>query len=369
MGFGLKYAYFNYAGLSPESEISGRGQETTSEFRNLLFSEIGVKKYIDLLNDCRDGIRLLLNAPGAEGIALLPNASFGLNIAINSLVGRPGQAVVTSDQEHPAVKTPLELAARRGVKVESVGASTAGEMVEEVERLVKNRSVGLIVISHVSYTDGRVHPVEDIGRIANRERIPYIVDGAQAVGQVEVDVPRIQPWVYVFSGHKWLFGPMGTGGMWVSKDFLDGYEGVWSSWASSSVGNGTRFEGGTMNFGLMVGFLEAIKNSVRFRDQRHKALENLRGEIVEGLSKVVWSISQWKDAHAPGIITYRLPSRITSWELAEILLNRYGIVVKPFRPPEEANAIRISFSPWTGEEEVRKLVSSLLQEMAKFEGY
>lgn len=367
MDNGLTGAYFNYAGLAPASEsVRQKQQEAEREFRTLLFSELGVRKYSILLNECRETISQLLNAPGSEGVVLLPNTSTGLNIALNALRLKPGGVVVTSDQEHPSVEIPLRLLNENGVKIERVTANKPKEMEEKIEALIKGGLVSLIVVSHVSYKDGRILPVENIGEIARKAQVPYVVDGAQAVGHVEVDVQRIKPWVYAFSGHKWLFGPMGTGGMWVTRKFLDEYAGVWSSWASKSAElNGSRLESGTLNYGLIVGLREAIHEILLYGEQKWNLLRNLRREVMDKLSSVIsWTLSEWEGEHAPGIITYRLPKERLSWELAEEWFRDGGVVVKPFKPPEKPNAIRISFCPWTKDDEVSDLVR-----WAKLENY
>lgn len=366
----LKNSYFNYAGLAPTTEsCRTKCQEAEEEFKSILFSEEGVNKYLELLVECRNALRELIHAPSSDGIVILPNASFGLNIALNGLEPKTGQVIVTSDQEHPAVEIPLNLFSRRRVEIRRVSGTTPEEIAEEVERLLKQGRVALIVMSHVSYKDGRILPVEKIGNIAREHSIPYVVDGAQAVGQVEVDLSRIQPWVYVFSGHKWLFGPMGTGGMWVDKKFLERSGGVWASWAAKSERlNGSRFEGGTANFGLIAGFLQAIVDTLRHKERRRISLLERRDEIIDRLSRLTsWTLAEWKGEHAPGILTYVLPDRISAWEIAHRMDRDHGVTVKPFTPPEKPNAIRISFSPWTSDEEIVKLTTGLTQEMRSVE--
>lgn len=361
--------YFNYAGLAPKN-ISRKQQEAENEFQRLLFSEKGVKKYFMLLQDCRAEVAKLLNARNHDVISLLPNASFGLNIAINALQVKPGHIIITSDQEHPASKMPLGNLRQKGVKINCISATTATEIEGKIEEQVKKEPVALILISHVSYKDGRIFPVENIGKIAKRYRVPYIVDGAQAVGHINVDVNSIHPSVYVFSGHKWLFGPMGTGGMLVEKDFAEKYGGAWDGWTSKpETIHKRRFEAGTINFGLIAGLLEAIHDALSSREQRYHDLCTLQSKIINRLSHLTsWTLAKWDGEHAPGILTYRLPEVINPWEFTDHLFRDYNIVIKPFDPLEfdpqkKTNAVRISFSPSTSEEEIDKLVNGLEEEI------
>jgi len=364
-----RLAYFNYAGLARVSkEIRAKVEEANDEFDNLLFSEAGVERYQALLNDCRGAVATMLGAPGAAGISLLPNATFGLNVALSIIGVNEGETVVTSDQEHPALETWLESWEGRGVQVERVSADTEEDFVEKIDTLIRRGKVKLIVLSHVSYKDGRILPVERIGELATGSGIAFVVDGSQAVGQLKVDLSRIKPWIYVFSGHKWLFGPMGTGGLWASA-LIDGYlekhSWTWASWSTKSIRfNGGRFEGGTTNFGLAAGLLEACRQARRDQEERCGALEKWRWEISRRLQSGAFHLpSKWKGQQAPGILTYRLPEERPSWELADSLFYRYRVTVKPFKPPEKPNAIRISFAPWTEEEDVQRLVEALRQEI------
>src|SRR5713226_4733972 len=100
-----RLAYFNYAGLARvPKEIRAKTQEGEDEFEDLLFSEAGVDRYHALLNDCRAAVGEILGVPSAAGVSLLPNATWGLNIALNIIHVSEGKTVITSDQEHPALE-------------------------------------------------------------------------------------------------------------------------------------------------------------------------------------------------------------------------------------------------------------------------
>jgi selenocysteine lyase/cysteine desulfurase len=301
----------------------------------------------------------VLGAQSPLGISLLPNATFGLNIAFSLLRVRKGSTILSSDQEHPAVEAWLDRFVAHGWKVERVCARNEGEFIDKVRAAAHSGTVGLIAISHVSYKDGRVLPVEGVGQIARELRIPYIVDGSQAVGHVRVDVQEIQPWVYAFSGHKWLFGPMGTGGIW-SNGRVDEYGDEWSSWAAKVPEfKGGRFEGGTMNFALAAGLLEACKRAVKYQERDRKNLAEIRARVSDELSGSWRESTEWQGERSPGILAYPLSDEKPSWELAESLFRDRAVAVKPFRPPERPNAIRISFAPWSREDEIRRLIEAL----------
>ncbi|HZZ07460.1 MAG TPA: aminotransferase class V-fold PLP-dependent enzyme, partial [Candidatus Binataceae bacterium] len=216
-------AYFNHGGLArPYDRVARRVKAVEREFAGLLFSDEGVRRFDAALADARVAAASILGAAENGGVSLLPNSSTALNLALSILGATlgPGELVVTTDQEHPCVNWPLSRLGAHGIEIARIGGGSPAEFVENLRALIRRRRPSFVVFSHVSCKDGRVLPVEEAGQIMAEHDIPYIVDGAQALGQVAVDVRRIKAWAYAFTGHKWLFGPMGTGGLWTSERFL-----------------------------------------------------------------------------------------------------------------------------------------------------
>ena len=215
-------AYFNHGGLArPSARVARRVRTADREFAGLLYSEDGGRRLDTTLAQARIAARSLLGAGESGGVSLLPNSSTALNLAI-SILGATlgsGEIAVTTDQEHPCVMWPLSRLGARGVEVATLGGGSPAGFLENLRALIQRRRPGFAVFSHVSCKDGRILPVEEAGAILAQQEIPHIVDGAQALGQVAVDVARIEAWAYAFTGHKWLFGPMGTGGLGRASDF------------------------------------------------------------------------------------------------------------------------------------------------------
>jgi len=354
--------YFNQAGLAPVSkDVEATAADAHSRFAQSLFSDRGVRLYAQILDECRAALAELLGLPGAQTVALLPNATTGLNIAISELQIRPGQEILTTDQEHPAVDLPLAALTRRGVTVRQVPAVTHDGFVSAVGELVSRHRPAAIILSHVSYKNGRVLPVEEVGKLAASYDIPYIVDGAQAAGHVPVDVEATRAWVYVLSGHKWLHGPMGSGAMVADERFLATCTLPWSSWMwKSSRPSARQFESGTMNVALMAGLRAAATHAIAEGAQRWKRMAEVRHEIIRALLDVPeWTLQDWEAEQAPGIVAYALPDTCPSWEVSERLSDEYQVVVKPFAPPEKPNALRISIGPWTTSEDVSQLIDAI----------
>jgi selenocysteine lyase/cysteine desulfurase len=356
----IAVAYFNYAGLArPARSVAGRVKAVEREYARLLFSEDGVRMYEAVLAECRFAASALLGTGGTGGVTLLPNSSTALNLAISSLGAalQPGDLVLTSDQEHPAVEWPLGRLFARGIEIERVASASPAEFLERIDALTRTRHPALAVFSHVSYKSGRVLPVEEAGRIFAEHAVPYIVDGAQALGQVAVDVRATKACAYAFTGHKWLFGPMGTGGLWTRDEFVRGNPLAWAGYARRG---GAALENGTINCALFAGLAEACHACAGELPSRVERMERIAVEIRRRLDGLYCETSgRWDGPHAPGILAYALDDSVSGAELAEAALRRYQVAIKPFRPPIEANGFRISFSPWTTRREINSLITAM----------
>ena len=352
-------AYFNHGGLArPYDRVARRVKAVEREFAGLLFSDEGVRRFDATLDEARMAAASMLGAAEDGGVSLLPNSSTALNLAL-SILGATlgsGDLVVTTDQEHPCVNWPLARLGARGIETVTIGGGSPVEFLENLRALIRRRRPGFVVFSHVSCKDGRVLPVEEAGQILAEHEIPYIVDGAQALGQIAVDVARIKAWAYAFTGHKWLFGPMGTGGLWTSERFLRSNPLAWTGPMGFTRRGGGELESGSLNCALLAGVAEALSTCAEQLSTRVETLMRIRTRISQLLDGLYQSAAaSWDGPHAPGILAYRLGSEARPVELAEAALSRFGVAIKPLRPPEDLNGFRVTLSPWTTEDEIELL--------------
>ena len=354
-------SYFNYSGLGPTSHVVEMAiQEAENNFKREWFTESGVEFYKNSLNSCHVQITRLLGSKNSEEVSILPNASFGLNAAIFLMNLKCHDVVMTTDHEHLSVKRPLEKLKQKGIKVNEISGNSEEEFINHLKRQIASEKPQLIIISHVSYKDGRIFPIEEIGKIAKWHGVSLIVDGAQAVGQVKINLENFHTSMYVFSGHKMLCGPMGTGGLWADRKFLSTHGNVWASWTSKENNGQHPFEVGTLNLGLIAGLEAAIDDYLLNQICRHDTLLELKGEILHSLSIVEeLRLLQWNGKHAPGIISFQLPNGMNPIHFAQQLLSNYGIAVKPFEETELRNGIRISLNHEIKKREIKNLVGAL----------
>jgi len=353
-------AYFNHAGLGrPADRVIQRVMTVDREYAGLLFSEAGIEMYHAMFSECRSAVAALLGTSEA-GVSLLSNSSTAINLAI-SIAGamlKPGDVVLTSDQEHPCVRRPLARLEERGIEVATIPATSPAEFLEKTRAIANRRRPALAVLSHVSYLNGRILPVEEAGQIFAEHETPYVVDGAQALGHVTVDVPATRAWAYAFTGHKWLCGPMGTGGLWTSTEFLRCNPLAWSGGGEGS-GAGP-LESGTLNCALFAGLAQACRMRREEFSSCVDRLRELSGQIGRRLDEIsLGSRTTWDGPHAPGILAYSLPPAVSGERLSDAAQGQYGVVIKPFRPPEEPNGFRISCSPWTEPREIELLLEAM----------
>jgi selenocysteine lyase/cysteine desulfurase len=352
-------AYFNHGGLGrPYARVARRVRTVSREYGGLLYSEDGVRELDATMDQARTAARSLIGAGEDGGVSLMPNSSTALNLAI-SIAGAtlgPGALAVTTDQEHPCVTWPLGRLGARGVEIAALAGGSPAEFLENLEALIRRRRPDFAVFSHVSCKNGRVLPVEEAGAILAQQEIPYIVDGAQALGQVAVNVARIGASAYAFTGHKWLFGPMGTGGLWTGGRFQRANPLAWTGPVGYVRKGGGELESGSLNCALFAGMAEALRGCAGEFESRVKTLMRLRVRISRMLDRLYENTaSKWDGPHAPGILAYALPTRTRSEEFAEAALRRFGVAIKPLRPPQDPNGFRVTFSPWTTDHEVELL--------------
>ncbi|MGI8430531.1 MAG: aminotransferase class V-fold PLP-dependent enzyme [Solirubrobacteraceae bacterium] len=177
---------------------------------------------MELAAGLRAGYARVLNCEPAE-VALTGSTTDGVNTVISGLDLRPGEEILTSDEEHPGLLAPLARARRRhGVRVRVVPfTEIAGEA---------SSATRLIACSHVSWVSGRV---VDAGALA-ATGVPVLLDAAQAVGAVPVDVRALGCDFYSGSGQKWLCGPEGSGCLYVRRDRIEELLVPWPGYGSLS---------------------------------------------------------------------------------------------------------------------------------------
>jgi selenocysteine lyase/cysteine desulfurase len=216
--------YLNAASMGPLPERARRAIDAYNLRRSNPHALRG-GDFEPTLVRCRRGAAALIGA-GDDEIALLPNTSFGLNLAALCLPLAPGRRVIVSDREFPANMYPwLALQRLRGVRADVIPADARGNPDEAhiLEELARG-DVGLVALSAVQFTNGWLADGETIGRACRTHGAWFVVDGIQALGQLPLDVAAWHADVLAAGGQKWLCSPFGTGFTYVRRELVERME-------------------------------------------------------------------------------------------------------------------------------------------------
>lgn len=167
--------------------------------------------------DTRLRLARFLGLPSAERLVFTLNATDSLNIALKGIVG-PGDEVITSSMEHNSVVRPLRGLELAGARTKVAQCDGVGYLSPTTLSEALSEDTKLVVISHASNVTGAVQPVEEIARLCHSRGVLLAVDAAQSAGVLPIDVAEAGIDLLAFPGHKGLFGPPGTGGLYIGED-------------------------------------------------------------------------------------------------------------------------------------------------------
>lgn len=169
-----------------------------------------------LIYETRELLAKLFEINNPLQIAFTLNATEALNQALRGLLA-PGDHIITSSMEHNSVSRPLHFLQSQGIEVTKVPATSEGGLIiSEVEKSIKSNTKAM-VMTHASNVTGTIFPIMQLGELAKRNNLVFIVDAAQTAGTYEINVEKMHIDLLAFPGHKGLFGPQGTGGLYVKE--------------------------------------------------------------------------------------------------------------------------------------------------------
>ena len=301
---------------------------------------------MDLAAEARSGYAVAMGAQPAE-VALTSSTTYGVNTVLAGLALASGDEILTSDQEHPGVLVPLRRAQlTHGVRVRVVPfAQLPGEVRPQTR---------LVACSHVSWVGGEVMDVAAL-RSAGA---PILLDGAQALGAITVDVHELEVDFYAGSGQKWMCGPEGSGALYVRSDRLDELEPPFPGY--SSIADHTdplhsALAPGTAR--LDDGLPSALRSTWALASMSVLAGAGwawVHGRAAAGAELLAGLLRARGHAVAP-----RGRSTLVSWtaEDADAEVRRLlaaGVVVRSI---PSAGLVRASVGAWTSEEEIQRLAA------------
>ena len=178
-----------------------------------------------MYQEAREKVAGFIGAEDSNELVFVRNTTEAINLVAYAWRGekvKAGEVILTTEMEHHSNIVPWqELARRVGARVEYVRVDgETGELdLDDLEKKLKLKPK-LVAVAQVSNFLGTINPVEQIVAMARKQGAKVLVDGAQAVPQMRVNVRKLGCDFYAFSGHK-MYGPMGIGGLWARREILE----------------------------------------------------------------------------------------------------------------------------------------------------
>jgi selenocysteine lyase/cysteine desulfurase len=280
-----------------------------------------------------------------------------------------GDHVLTTDQEHRGgTECWRYLSGRRGVLVDIVPiAQSDHDPKTIVDRFAAaiTPDTRVISVSHIFTSTGLRMPVAELAALARARGVLCVVDGAQALGQITVNVKALGCHAYAASGHKWLMGPKGTGLLYVSPDAAEAIAPI--QWQDTRQDT-KRYVAGSTGMGslpLVIGLGAAIeKASARGMAMIERRVLELREYTIRQLRSVssVSVVSAPAGPLASALVAVALPSRIDSQALQTTMRDKHNIMVKLVEK-QWFNGIRISPHIFNTQADIDRAIQALRTEL------
>lgn len=283
--------------------------------------------------ECRKRLKELFNVNSEEEIIFTENCTMALNTVIFGLLSE-GDHVLISSMEHNSVTRPLESLKDKGVTYSTFDYSyDDNETVDNVRNLIKPETK-LVICTHASNVFGFRFPIERICALCHAYGILFCVDSAQSAGVFDIDVGTNQYDFVCMSGHKSLYGPMGTGLLILNnrnlKPLLYGGTGTESVKKSQPEGLPEKFESGTQNMngisGLKAG-VDFVKNRgiKNIYNHEYKLAKRLFNGLANNRKVITYNKSFDYGKVAP-VVSFNIDGVYSEDLVAK--LNKYGIMTR-----------------------------------------
>lgn len=325
---------------------------------------------LKLLMETRKNIAKLFGMNNPLNVVLTSNVTFGLNFVIKSLFSKDDH-VITSISEHNSVLRPLYDLEEKGLHLSFIGLDNFSLKLSDIEKNIKKNTKALI-ITGASNVSGMVTDIDKAYEICQKNNLILIIDGAQLAGYVEFDISKYDNTIFLFTGHKGLHGPQGTGGFVVNGDFdfkqvFSGGSGFDSFSKKQPHSLPDLFEPGTENVHSFAGLNQAVKLLL---DKNHyKKLDELLAYLTDGLRKIDGLVF-YKDFSKKSvpIVSFNIRNLSANF-VAMKLWDDYGICTRAGShcaplfhenyKTEKQGIVRMSLSYYNSKDEIDKAVRAI----------
>lgn len=322
--------------------------------------------------ETREALARFFNISDSSRLVLTSNVTESINIGLKGLL-KPGDHVIISSMEHNAVARPLNELQKSGVEVSVVPGAPDGAIdPDEAGTLIKG-STRLICMLHASNLTGTIMPIAEVGRIARKNGVLFMVDAAQTAGVLEIDVERQNIDLLAFTGHKGLLGPQGTGGLYIRpglelRSLKEGGTGSLSEHTFQPDFLPDKFESGTLNTPGLAGLGEGVDFILK------TGIEKIHGYEMELTDLLISGLKEIKGLSLYGPADSRLQTAVVSFNIKGMecgqvsfildqehgIMTRSGLHCAPMAHRSvgtlDQGAVRLSPGYFNTREEVEKAV-------------
>jgi cysteine desulfurase/selenocysteine lyase len=332
----------------------------------------------ELHEGSRETVRRFINARTSAEVIFTRGTTEAINLLAFSFgeeFMKEGDEVIISTMEHHSNIVPWQLlAARKGISIKVIPMNDRGELLlDEYEKLFSDRT-RIVSIAHISNVLGTINPVKEMIATAHAHGVPVLVDGAQSIPHMQVDVQDLDVDFFAFSGHK-VYGPTGVGVLYGKEEWLDKlppYQGGGEMIQSVSFEKTTfnelpfKFEAGTPDYIGTTGLAKALDYVSAIGLEQIAAHEHeLTTYAMQRLGEIEGMRFLGEAAHKSSVISF-LVGNIHPFDMGT-LLDRLGIAVRTGHHCAEPlmrrlgieGTVRASFAMYNTKEEIDALVAGV----------
>ena len=324
----------------------------------------------------RKAVADLFHIQDSSRIIFTANTTDALNLGIKGVLNR-GDHVITTTMEHNSVLRPLKSLEGDGIETTIVRCRENGMLdIEGINKGIKENTK-LIICTHASNVTGTIMPIREIGRLAEKKKILFFVDGAQSAGSVPINVEEMNIDMLAVPGHKGLLGPMGTGFLYAREGIAlrhlkEGGTGTNSRELYQPLEYPEGYESGTVNAPGIIALCHSVKIVSKIGVETIGSYETELTEMLDQELRNLKNVTVYGPTcdKKTGIVLFNI-AKLNCEEVSDRLSREYGIASRAgFHcaglahktiGTYETGAVRLSVGPYNTRKEIKFTIRAVYQ--------
>ena len=338
-------------------------KELETEPASLLYRDFASR-----IQKSRERLALFLNCQ-SDQLAFVRNATYGMNMAANSVDLQPGDKVLATNFEYGAVERMWEMiCAERGAELVKVKIPLPYQSSEAMIQLFKSQidsSIKVITFPHISAATAQLFPIKDLVQLAKSHGAISVIDGAHAPGQLNVNLKDIDADFYVGNCHKWMLSPKGVGFVYVARKWEDKIRPPAISWGNISSGTNRLLLENDWQGTADISPILAVEDSITFLKENQwfnrvipecsKLIDEFNTTILDVTG--MRSLYEKNDFEPPQMRSFLLPDGNHS-SLHNRLFHDFMIELPVFMDFED-HFFRVSVQAYNNRSDLERLIDAL----------